>query len=155
VTISSEEKQEKFQANQELLYGGGDPDDPYGDVIDAEPVEIKEQSEIEVEKEMPLGQALGIALLKPAPKLGLEAGDSLLEAVKLDAKNLIEYLTKSSSYDSFTRDNARLQDSATVIFENWDDARQIAERIVQKGEVGEIEEMEVEVKEGTETPSLF
>jgi hypothetical protein len=150
--MTPEEQQAKFQENQRIFYGDED-DDPFGDVIDVEPVEVKEQSDVEKERDMPLGQALGVVLLKPAPKLGLEVGDELLLVVQKDAKDLIEYLTKSSSYSAFTKENKILQDAATVIFENWDDAREVVMRNVRKEEQEEIEEAVVET-EG-DTPPLF
>lgn len=152
--MTPEEQAAKLEQNRTLLYGEGE-DDPFGEVIDAEPVEYEDeddntfgQSEPK-EELMTLGQALGIAMTAPAPKLGLKAGDYLLEAVKLEAKDLIEYLTKASSYQHPTHENLQLQQAARVILDNWDRAREA----VQKGGQGEPVE-EIQAVQG-DTPPLF
>jgi len=110
------------------------------------------EESIEPEKEsMTLGQALGIALHTEAPKLGLEKGDYLLEAVKLGAKDLIEYLCKSSSYQHQTVDGMEVQRAAKVILDNWDAARVS----LVGSEEAAIEEIQVDLEEGGETAPLF
>jgi hypothetical protein len=112
-TLSEEEKKEKVQDASVMLYGE-DTDDPFGEVIEGE-----------VSHVMTLREALDVPLNREAPKTGLVKGDTLAEAVKKDAKDLVEYLTKTSSYSEPTGENERLRRAANIIVESWDEARSI------------------------------
>lgn len=102
---------------------------------------------------MTLGEALGTPLHVDTEKLGLKKGDYLLLAVRKDAKALIEYLTKSSSYKEPTFENTLVQEAAKVILADWDRAREASMSEEEKAVMdGDIEE--VEVAEG-ETAPLF
>jgi len=113
-----------------------------GTFRDVEPPDVEDEPGEEVLVPMTLREALMVPLVMAAPKTGLEKGDTLLEAVKKDAKDLVEYLTLASSYKEPTPENLRSQAAATVVIANWEDARGIEP----------VEEVEVE--EG-ETPPLF
>ena len=111
------------------IEAGGPPPIIEGTFRDAEdePAEIEtpETEAPETEVPMTLREALMVPLLKAAPKLELKAGDTLLEAVKKDAKDLVEYLTQSSSYSGPTVENLRLQAAASIIINSWDEAREL------------------------------
>jgi len=91
-----------------------------------------------------LAEALQVGIPKDAPGLGLEAGAPLSEVVRLDAMDLIVYLTNPSSYSSPTPENLAVQSAAEVVFHGWSEAREIVTEPVK--------EMQVE---GGETVPLF
>jgi len=128
------------------------PEDMYGPADEPPPEEEPEQPP-EEKPAMTLGEALGTTLHAPAEKLGLEKGDYLWQAVRLDAKGLFEYLTKPSSYKAPTFENTLVQEAAKVILANWDRARdEVMSEEERMAMYGDIEE--VEVVEG-ELPPLF
>lgn len=143
----------RFQEGDTISLVGLDGEDIRGPAID-EPEEEppqkddhKDRSTDHKKEKMSLGSALGTALNAAAPGYGLVKGDYLLKAVAKDAKDLIEYLTKASSYKEPSFENLQLQEAAQVIFDNWEDAR----RSVLKEEVKEVH---APVGEGG-TPPLF
>ena len=138
--MSPEEKKERVKDNSTLLYGE-DTDDPFADVVEG----VVVPDEV-VEAPPTLQEALGVGIPLAAPKLELEAGTPFTDVVRKDAKDLVEYLTKTSSYKEPTQENLEIQEAAKVILNNWDVARNMVV------EPEPVEEMEVE--EG-ETPSLF
>lgn len=144
--MTVEEKKIRTEENSTLLYGE-DTDDPFGEdeVINGEIVEP------EPEAPMTLREALNVGLPRKAPKMGLDEGDPLLDVVRQDGKQLMEYLSKSSSYNEPSEENMRVQKAAGLILGQWDVARDMF-LTAEEGEVIEPEEMEV--VEG-ETPSLF
>ena len=108
------------------------------------PPEPEEPAE-EVEAPPTLAEALKVGIPKDAPKLGLEAGAPLSDAVRLDAKDLMGYLATTGPYDEPTSENIATIAAATVVFNNWDEAQGIV-----SGEPVE----EIVVEEG-EAPPLF
>lgn len=143
----------RFQEGDTISLVGLDGEDIHGPAIDEpeeEPPQVddhKDRSTDHKKEKMSLGSALGTALNAAAPGYGLVKGDYLLKAVAKDAKDLIEYLTKASSYKEPSFENLQLQEAAQVIFDNWEDAR----RSVLKEEVKEVH---APVGEGG-TPPLF
>jgi hypothetical protein len=134
------------------------------EIVEGEPVEEKKEPEpppaeepppeeepVEEKPAMTLGEALGTPLHTDAPKLELEKGDYLLLAVRKDAKDLFEYLTKSSSYKEPTFENTLVREAAKVILADWDKARRAA---MSEEEKEVIEAEVVEVDEGG-NPPLF
>jgi hypothetical protein len=168
--MTPEEQAARARDNSRLLYGE-DIDDPYGDVIDAvveesepHPVEEKKEPEpppaeepppeeepVEEKPAMTLGEALGTPLHTDTEKLGLKKGDYLVLAVRKDAKDLFEYLTKPSSYNAPTFENTLVQEAAKVILADWDKAREAA---MSEEEKEAIEAEVVEMDEGG-NPPLF
>lgn len=122
-------------------------------VSEQPPPEEEPEQQPEPKPAMTLGEALGTPLHVDTEKLGLKKGDYLLLAVRKDAKALIEYLTKSSSYKEPTFENTLVQEAAKVILADWDRAREASMSEEEKAVMdGDIEE--VEVAEG-ETAPLF
>lgn len=143
--MTGEQRQAKAGANSQLLYGN-DTDDPFGEVIEGEVVVVEPPK-----VPMTLTEALNIGLPKDAPKLKLKKGAAFVLAVRLDAKDLIEYLTKPSSYDEPTEENLKVQKAARLILEQWDVARSM---VLTEEERKEVEPEATHVEEG-ETPPLF
>ena len=131
------------------------PEDMYGPADDP-PLE-EEHEPAEEKPAMTLGEALGTPLHTDTKKLGLKKGDHLLLAVRKDAKDLIEYLTKPSSYSAPTLENTLVQEASKVILSNWDKAR---EKVMSEEEskvmLGEesVAAVAVQVNEG-DMPPLF
>lgn len=142
--MTEEDKKEKVKANSVLLYGDDD-DDPFADEIEGEVVVL------EPAPPMTLKEALVVGLPKAAPKLGLDKDAPLAYAVRADGKDLIEYLTKASSYDEPSEKNLLVQAAATIVFSQWDVARSMVMSEEERKEV-EPEEMHVE---GDGTMPLF
>lgn len=141
--LTEDEQRVKAKRNSAVLYGDHDEDDPFGmdDVVNGEVVE----KEVSLDEE--LARALATRLHKDAPKLGLEAGQTLLEAVRHgeSAKNLIEYLSRPSSYEAQTDKTMVLQEAAALVFLYWDTA------VAMAGEGGETEDSqaeEIQIEEG-------
>jgi hypothetical protein len=123
-----------------------------GSAVEAEVREVpKEEWQEEpaeegaVEAPPTLVEALQVGLPKDAPKLGLKAGMPLFNAVRINAKDLVEYLTQASSYSEPTDENLAVQVAATIVFNGWDTARDMLDDTPVE---------EVQVEEG-ETPPLF
>jgi len=113
-----------------------------GEIV--EPEEEGESEESVLDEE--LVSALSVKLHLKAPLLGLEAGQSLLDAVKHGerAKDLIEYLSKPSSYEAQTEETITLQEAAALVFLYFDTAVEMA----GKGGGTEQEAEEIHVEEG-------
>ena len=143
--MTVEEKKIRTERNSTLLYGE-DTDDPFADgVIEGEAVEL------DPEAPMTLREALDVGLPKAAPKLELDEGTPLLNVVRRNARDLIEYLTKSSSYDEPSEYNMLVQEAAKLIFGQWDMARDMVMSDKEREVVGP---EEMQVAEG-ETAPLF
>jgi len=144
-TMTKEERQAKVADNSELLYGK-DTDDPFADedVVNGEVV-VHEPPKAP----MTLREALEVGLPAAAPKMGLEAGTPLLDVVRLNEKNLMGYLSKSSSYKEPTEDNLTVQAAATIVLNQWDVARDMC---ISDEEREMLEPEEMHVEEGEETP---
>ena len=152
-TASPEERQRRGKEAGRILHGdpdfegfGDEPDNQFAeeDVVNGEVV-VHEQPKAP----MTLREALDIGLPAAAPKMGLEAGTALLDVVRLNEKNLIEYLAKPSSYKEMSEDNLRVQAAATIIFKQWDIARGMC---IGDEEKEAVEPEEMHVEEGVETP---
>ena len=141
--MTTEERQEKAAHNSALLFGSDD-DDPFAEVIEGEVVEPEPEPEEEATVPMTLTEALEVGLPKAAPKMGLEEGTPLMDVVRLNERNLMDYLSKPSSYKEPTEANMKVQAAATMILDQWGAARAIM--------VGNEEPEEIEVVEGEDIP---